>query len=146
MNEPAQTRMTKQRMTEYFEAHSAGNYERTASLYLTEDVVFENPLFKFVGSDGYSKFFLENLTNMGVKEIIRPKSMLIDGDIVAAEIDVEMIFGEDIPNFPFRSVKKGDSIVLNNGAFYKIRDGRIAHISVYWMKYWMKGVESSVVK
>jgi hypothetical protein len=146
MNESAQTPMTKKKFTEYLKAHSTGDYARTASSYLTEDVVFENPLFGFVGADNYGKFFTENLTNIGIKEIVRPKNMLLDGDIVAAEIDVEMIFSRDMPEFPFRPMKKGDSIVLNNGAFYKIRDGRIAHISVYWMKYWFNGVSSSVVK
>jgi hypothetical protein len=146
MNESPQTPMTKQKMAEYFEAHSTDDFERTASLYLTEDILFENPLFNFVGQDSYSKFITENLTNLGIRELIRPKNMLIDGNIVAAEVDVELIFSKDMPEFPFRPIKKGESVVLNNGVFYEIRNGRIARISVYWMKYLMNGVETSVVR
>jgi hypothetical protein len=138
--------MTKQKMAEYFEAHSTGDFKRTASLYLTEDILFENPMFSFVGQDNYDKFFTEILTNAGITELLHPKHMLIEGNIVAAEVDVEMIFSRDMPEFPFRPMKKGDSIVLNNGVFYEIRNGRIARISVYWMKYVIDGVQSSVIK
>ena len=130
MNESAQTPMTKQKMMEYFDIYNTADYERVASLFYTEDVVFKFPADTFEGKENLLNF-LKAVHPEGVKEIMRPTNMLMDGDNEAVEIDVEFTFGIDLPDFPLGPAKKGDILQNKIGAFYKIKGGKIVYITIY---------------
>lgn len=122
--------MTKERMMEYYEVYNSGDHEKAVSIYYTQDVVFESPEVKYAGQENVIKFLVES-HRAGVKEILRPIRILVDGDNVAVELEMELEVLEDIPDFHIKPVKKGESIKIGRAAFYKIRDGKIAHVKVY---------------
>jgi ketosteroid isomerase-like protein len=130
MKEAARTTMTKQDIVEYFQVYNTGDYKKAASLYYTEDVVFATPDKEFPGRDNVIAM-LENIHRGGVKEIMHAKNMVAEGDQIAVEIEAEFTFPEDAPDFILRPAKKGESIITKFGVFYKIREGRIARITLY---------------
>jgi len=117
-------------MMEYFEAYNGGDYEKVASIYYAEDAVLEFPADRIVGRKNILEY-LVGVNSGGTKEILRPTNILIDGDNVAVQINSEFKFSEDAPDFFLRPAKKGDSFLAKIGVFYKIRDDKIVHITIY---------------
>lgn len=145
MNSQSASPMTKEKMMEYFESFNKEGDEKTFKKYYTEDAVFKTPWGRtFSGVNNIIKYMEEEAHYYGkIKETLHPGNILIDGDDVAVELKTEFHALEDIPKFHLGpSFKKGDKIQWILSAFYKIRDGKIAHVQIYvvleqWLRKWL---------
>ena len=123
--------MSKENMIQYFETYSR-DWEEAALTYFTEDIVFENILGEeYSGRENLINFWKKVHVGKVVKENVTPVRILIDGDDVAAELLIEFYASEDVPNHIVAPLKKGEKLKLRFSAFYRIRDGKIAHVTVY---------------
>lgn len=138
--------MDKKTMTEYFESFNTKGDEETFRKYYTEDAVFKTPWGRtFSGVDNIIKYMMEEAHYGGkVKETLKPTKIVIDGDDVAVEILTEFEALDDLPRFHLGpSFKKGEKMQWILSAFYKIRNGKIAHVQIYvvlepWLREWLK--------
>ena len=123
--------MTKQRMLEYCEVYNSEDYDKVASEYYAEDIVFKTTRGETVGReavrDNFKKF------HQDVREITKFKNILIDGDGAAVEVEAEFTFKKEMPSFGDHggTVWKGDVRHVGWGAFYKLRGDRITEIKLY---------------
>ena len=121
---------TKETMMEYFDQLNTGDFERVVPLLFTEDLTFVSPKRELTGLEAMTRLFIDAHPK-GTKTVLRPTNMCIDGDNVAVEISEDWIFSEDIPETFVGPVKKGDTITMKIAGFYKVRNGKIAHVTVY---------------
>jgi ketosteroid isomerase-like protein len=122
--------ITKKEIMKYFDVFNSADYERAVSSYYSEDIIFESPNDKFVGRESILRVFIDAHAG-GIKEILTPTNILIDGDNVAMQLDVKFTFPLDVPNFHLGPAKKGDSFSSKIAVFYKINNGKITHITLY---------------
>lgn len=120
--------MDRDTLLEYFRLYT-GDFEKAVELYYAEDIIFENPDNTFNGRQAILDHFKE--ARDGIKEIFTPLNIVMEGDRIAAEIDVELLATKDKPDFPAGPLKEGDSLHRRVGVFYRIRDGRICNVNVY---------------
>jgi hypothetical protein len=123
--------LIKKKIMDYFEDYGSGDYEKTVSTHYSEDAIFESDRGRFVGREDLIKDFEASHAGGAIEEKLRPTNILIDGDSVAVELDAELFLTEDVPDFRYGPGKKGDSIVIKFGVFYEIRDGKIAHATLF---------------
>ena len=120
--------MNRDEMLEYFKLYTE-DFEKAVALYYAEDIVFENPDNTFVGRQAILDHF--RVVRDGIKEIFTPLNIVIEGNKIAAEIDVELLATKDKPDFATGPLKKGESIHRRVGVFYHLRDDRICKVNVY---------------
>lgn len=126
--------MNRESMLKYFKDYDSADYKKAVLTYYTQDAVFETADYKFMGQENIVNFFTES--HKGITEKMKPVNLLIERDIVAAEIVAEIEAFEDKPNFHIKPLKKGDSLTLKMAAFYDIRDNKICHVRLYRFTKW----------
>jgi ketosteroid isomerase-like protein len=124
--------MTKKKLEEYFEVFSKEGYIKAIPTYFAEDAVFENSIgMEACGIENILKLLDYTHRDGIVKETLTPVTILIDGDGVAVELVMEAVVSEDVLDYHMASLKKGESVKVRLGVFYKIKDGKIARAKVY---------------
>jgi limonene-1,2-epoxide hydrolase len=130
--EESQTPMTVEKLREFYETFSSKGYEYAALGYFTEDVTYENPGgLEYSGRDNVIDYMKRVHRGDAIKETITPLRLLTDGENVAAELVIQLESTIDVPDHNIAPLKKGDKIAHRVSAWYRIRDGRIAHLKVY---------------
>ena len=127
-----ETPMTKEKLKEFYNDFSRKGYEYGALTYFTEDVIYENPGgLEYSGRDNVINYMKGVHRGDAIKETITPVRVLIDGDVVAAELIIRLDATIDVPDHNITPLKKGDSVAHRVSAWYTLRDGRIARLKVY---------------
>ena len=124
--------MTESELSEYFALYNSGQFETAVAAHYTQDAVFEMPGDEpdHVGSNEILKWFQERGTS-GYTEKLRPVNVVMNDTQIAVELIAEYHAYEDVPDFPIRPLKKGDSLSRRDGVFYDLRDGKICRVCVY---------------
>lgn len=96
------------------------------------------PDFRFIGTtrsyDSRAEFlaFL-NWAHDGVREIIRPITVLEDDNRIFAEIDMDFVATKPRPDFPFAALLPGDQITVKFFVLYTLVDGLVTELkSMTW--------------
>ena len=127
-----ETAMTKEKLKEFYKDFSTKGYEYGALTYFTEDVIYENPGgLEYSGRDHVIDYMKRVHRGDAIKETITPVRVLVDGDVVAAELIIRLDATIDVPDHNITPLKKGDSVAHRVSAWYTLRDGRIARLKVY---------------
>ena len=109
--------MNRDEMLEYFELYTE-DFEKAVERYYTEDIVFANPDSVFNGREAILEHF--RIVRDGIKEIFTPLNIVMEGDNIAAELDIELLATRDKPDFAAGPLKEGESIHRTVGAFYHL--------------------------
>ena len=120
--------MNRDEMLEYFKLYTE-DFEKAVERYYTEDIVFANPDNVFNGRQAILEHF--RIVRDGIKEIFTPLNIVMEGDKIAAELDIELLATRDKPDFAAGPLKEGESIHRTVGAFYHLRDNKICRVNVY---------------
>lgn len=96
--------------------------------YYTPDAVFEHP-FKGTFRDKAAIVRFWTTGHRGIREVIKPRSILICGNRIAAELLIEWHCEQDTNYLGPR--RKGEVYRADCAAFYKLRCGRFAHVKLY---------------
>ncbi|MGI4881299.1 MAG: nuclear transport factor 2 family protein [Janthinobacterium lividum] len=123
--------MTRFDYREYIEAFNRGDDRALIERYFV-------PEFRFIGTTrAYSsrEEFLHFLdwAHDGVREIIRPITVLQQEDKIFAEIDMDFIATKPRDDFPFVRLAPGDLITVKFFVLYTLRDGMVTELkSMTW--------------
>ena len=95
-------------------------------------MIYENPGgLEYSGRDNVINYMKGVHRGDAIKETITPVRVLIDGDVVAAELIIRLDATIDVPDHNITPLKKGDSVAHRVSAWYTLRGGRIARLKVY---------------
>ncbi|CAH2598623.1 Isopropylmalate/homocitrate/citramalate synthase [Rhodovastum atsumiense] len=135
---PNATADTARVIRAYYDAFNAGDEVAFLAL-LTEDVVHDiNQGGREVGHEAFARFLAR--MNACYRERIADLVILTapDGTRAAAEFTVHGTYLKTDPGLP---EAQGQSYVLPAGAFFTLRDGRVARISNYYnLQDWLAQV------
>ncbi|NQT72986.1 MAG: nuclear transport factor 2 family protein [Chloroflexi bacterium] len=120
--------MNKDDFTRYYEEYNNHGADGVSGFY-TDDVIFEFQGNKLNGKEAVLKYFRQ--LHLVFTEIMKPQEIFVEGDKAAVEVKNEFVAKVDIPDFLGKSLKVGESTTARFGAFYDIRDGKIAHVRIY---------------
>ncbi len=127
-----ETPMTVEKLKEFYNDFSTKGYEYGVLTYFTEDVIYENPGgLEYSGRDNVISYMRGVHRGDAIKETITPVRLVLDGDVAAAELIIQLDATIDVPDHNIAPLKKGDSIAHRVSAWYTLRGGRIARLKVY---------------
>ena len=130
--------MTAQIVRAYYDAFNAGDYPAMLGL-LTNDVVHDvNQGEREVGKDHFALFL--SRMNDAYREQIGDLVVMSDesGTRFAAEFSVSGTYQKGEPGFP---AARGQRYTLPAGAFFEVRDGKIARVSTFYnLNEWLRQV------
>jgi hypothetical protein len=127
-----ETSMTKEKLKEFYNDFSTKGYEYGALTYFTEDVIYENPGgLEYSGRDNVINYMRGVHRGDAIRETITPVRLVMDGEVAAAELIIQLDATIDVPDHNIAPLKKGDSIAHRVSAWYTLRGGRIARLKVY---------------
>ena len=116
---------------EYISDFNTGEDARLVEKWFDPDVVFIGTTRKYEGRGELLKFL--EWAHDGVREIIRPITVLEDGDRLFAEVDMDFVASKPRDDFPFAKLRPGDLITVKFFVLYRIRDGRVVELkSMTW--------------
>jgi steroid delta-isomerase-like uncharacterized protein len=122
----------------YYAAFNAGNWPAMLEL-CTDDVVHDvNQGGREVGREAF-RVFLDRM-EQSYKEELRDLAVMTDpsGARAAAEFVVHGTYVATDPGF---IEARGQTYVLPAGAFFALRDGKIARVTTYYnLKHWLEQV------
>lgn len=121
--------VSKEWFNEYVNAYNSEDFAGCVSSYYGDDIIFETPGSKFTGKKEVLQFF--QAIHVNGKETMRPSVIIMDGDNIALQADIDFTFKDDEPQFFLKPAKKGEVIKMQITSVYKIRGGKISHIKVY---------------
>jgi ketosteroid isomerase-like protein len=117
---------------EYFETYNAKRYDDLVNNFYAEDPTFQNPKYKLEGRRDLAEFFKQH--HVDVKETLTPITVVITPEVAALELDAVFSAEKDVPDFYVHPISRGVPVNMGMSAFYHLRDDRIVHARVYWMK------------
>lgn len=120
--------MHKDKMKEYYTCYNRRDHESLAKFY-ADDAIFEFQDVKLSGKEAISNS-LAGIQEILSRDILKPLSILIDGEKVAVELENEIEAKADF-DFLGSSLKPGESLTARVAAFYDTRDEKICHVRIY---------------
>jgi len=118
--------MNKQLFADYIESFNRDDFEGF-SKYYAPDVVLELGRKKTLhGRQAIVDFYRE--VKRKIRETLVIRAVVADEEGLAAEVATEFHALEDWPDFIAGPIAKGESIHIVSFVFYRIVDGRFAHI------------------
>lgn len=132
--------MSEELISDYYAAFNRGDSEGLLAL-LTDDVVHDiNQGAREIGKPAF-RAFLSRMDDSYREEIV---SLVVlshpGGSRFAAEFEVLGVYGKTDPGFP---EARGQRYRLPAGAFFEVRDGRIARVTNYYnVREWVAQVSA----
>jgi ketosteroid isomerase-like protein len=120
--------MDREKMEAYYRTFNSGDHEALAEFY-SDDVIFEYRDVKLEGRRAVISYFAE--LQKGFAEKIHPRSILVDGNKVAVEMEDTFTAKVDLPGFLGKSLKQGESITARFSGFYDTHDNKICRVRLY---------------
>jgi conserved hypothetical protein, steroid delta-isomerase-related len=127
-------------LEQYYQRFNAGDYEGMLAL-LTDDVLHEPSQGKPRHGKQMFREFLQHMERCYKEEVIDPVFMVnSDGTRASAEFMLNgkyLVTDSDLP------AAKGQTYTLRVGAFFEIRDGKIARVSNHYnLEDWIAQVSA----
>lgn len=127
---PKVAAMTRERFDEYVEAFNTQDPDRFALEFFAPEITFERRDHRF--SYGRDQYIAEyRASHDGLIELLRPQRVLIDGDNVAMEVNVEFAAEKDQPDFIIEPMRAGAKLLVKLAVFYTVRDGRFIYVKSF---------------
>jgi ketosteroid isomerase-like protein len=114
------------RFADYAAAFNRCDDAALVAEFWTEDCVMQSGARIVRGRDGMLEFL--NWAHDGIREIMRPKLVIEQGDVIWAEIDMDFHATRDRPDFVFGALKTGEFVTVKFFAQYRTRGGQVAYL------------------
>lgn len=115
----------------YISDFNSGEDRELVEKWFDPDVVFTGTSRSYEGRDELLRFL--EWAHDGVREIIRPITVLANGDRLFAEVDMDFVASKPRDDFPFGSLRPGDLITVKFFVLYRIRAGKVIELkSMTW--------------
>jgi ketosteroid isomerase-like protein len=118
-------------MTLDYEAYEAlfntGDDAALVERFFAEDCAMHSSSGVRHGKPGMIEFL--DWAHDGVREVLRPQSVIADGDLLFAEVDMDFHASKPRPDFPFGAMLPGDMLTVKFFALYRTdAEGRIVEL------------------
>jgi hypothetical protein len=117
--------LTEQDFRDYIAAFNRSDFEGFGKFY-ADDVVFEGRGRHFKNREEVLNFYREVKKRM--RETITVHEVIVGPEGLAAEIETELYAFVDWPELVTGPIKKGETILTRNFAWYEIKDRKFKHI------------------
>jgi hypothetical protein len=115
----------------YVEAFNRGDDAALMERYFTADFKFTGGSRRYESRAEFLRFL--EWAHDGVREIIRPITVLQDAGKIFAEIDMDFIASRPREDFPFGVLRPGDLLTVKFFVLYTLRDGMVTELkSMTW--------------
>lgn len=115
----------------YVEAFNRGDDAALIEQWFDPDFTFTGGTRHYTSRAAFLDFL--RWAHDGVREIIRPVTVLEDESGLFAEIDMDFIATRPRPDFPFGPLVPGDVMTVKFFVLYRLRDGRVTSLkSMTW--------------
>ncbi len=116
---------------EYAAVFNTGDDAALVARYFDDDIVFSGGTRDYRGK-AQLKAFLD-WAHDGVREVMRPRNVLQQGDQLFAEVDMDFHASKERPEFPFGHLRAGDLVTVKFFVTYRLRGGKIVELkSMTW--------------
>jgi len=116
---------------EYERLFNTGDDEALVARFFCEDVRFSGGSGDRFGHEGLLEFL--RWAHDGVREVMRPQTVVQEGDHLFAEVDMDFHASKERPDFPFGHLHPGDTVTVKFLVHYTLRDGKVAELkSMTW--------------
>ena len=122
---PSAGGLTEQDFRDYIAAFNRSDFEGFGKFY-ADDVVFEGRGRHFKNREEVLNFYREVKKRM--RETITVHEVIVGPEGLAAEIETELYAFVDWPELVTGPIKKGQTILTRNFAWYEIKDRKFKHI------------------
>ena len=110
----------------YIRDFNSGADRDLVERWFDPDVVFIGTTRKYEGREALLRFV--EWAHDGVREIIRPITVLEAGDRLFAEVDMDFVASKPRDDFPFAKLRPGDLVTVKFFVLYRIRNGRVIEL------------------
>src|SRR5690606_32255379 len=111
----------------YVRDFNSGNDAGLIEKYFAEDTVMISASGSYHGHDGMNEFLA--WAHDGVREILRPVSVVEDENDIFVEIDMDFVASKERPEFPFGHMLPGDIVTVKFLAHYTVNpQGKITQL------------------
>jgi hypothetical protein len=128
--------MDKQKFLQYIDHFNHKRYEEVMNYY-DPDVSIEyptslsNPLAPPITRKGRAGFLEQyQVLHQSCREALEVGALLMDGQMIVAEMYTEFHFFKDYPNFTSRPMKAGDVYITTNWCIYNLENDKFKRIRV----------------
>lgn len=112
---------------EYVRDFNSGNDAGLVEKYFAEDTVMISASGSYHGHAGMNEFLA--WAHDGVREILRPVSVVQDMDDIFVEVDMDFVASKERPEFPFGHLLPGDIVTVKFLAHYSVNaEGKITQL------------------
>lgn len=116
---------------QYIHDFNTGDDKDLVERWFDPEIVFIGTARKYEGRDALLGFL--RWAHDGVREIIRPITVLEKDDRLFAEVDMDFVATKARDDFPFAKLRPGDLITVKFFVLYRIRNGRVIELkSMTW--------------
>jgi hypothetical protein len=116
---------------DYEALFNTGDDAGLIATFFRDDVIFTGDAREYRGK-AQLKAFLD-WAHDGVREVMRPQTVLQDADHLFAEVDMDFHASKERPEFPFGHLYPGDLVTVKFFVTYRIIDGKVAELkSMTW--------------
>lgn len=118
--------MTMVNYDEYIALFNTGDDAALIERFFDDDVVFSGGSRDYRGKAALESFL--DWAHDGVREVMRPQSVLQRGDELFADIDMDFHASKERPEFPFGHLRPGDLITVKFFVTYRFRNGKVVEL------------------
>lgn len=112
---------------EYVRDFNSGNDAGLVEKYFAQDTVMISASGSYHGHKGMNEFLA--WAHDGVREILRPVSVVQDMDDIFVELDMDFVASKERPEFPFGHMLPGDIVTVKFLAHYSVNpQGKITQL------------------
>ena len=116
---------------EYVQAFNSGDDAALIERYFVPEFKYTGGARRFESRDEFLAFL--KWAHDGVREIIRPITVLQDSESIFAEIDMDFIALKQRDDFPFAKLAVGDILTVKFFVLYALKDGLVTSLkSMTW--------------
>ncbi len=111
---------------EYEALFNSGDDTALIAKFFDDDVAFSGGARDYRGREQLKTFL--DWAHDGVREVMRPQTVLQQGDLLFAEIDMDFHASKERPEFPFGHLHPGDLVTVKFFVVYRIRAGKVIEL------------------
>ncbi len=116
---------------EYEEVFNSGDDAALIARFFHDDIVFSGGTRDHKGKGGLKAFL--DWAHDGVREVMRPQTVLNHGDLIFAEVDMDFHATKSRRDFPFGDLDPGDMVTVKFFVTYRLKDDRVIELkSMTW--------------
>src|SRR5262245_10137294 len=111
---------------DYIALFNTGDDAALIERFFDDDLVFSGGARDYRGKAALKSFL--DWAHDGVREVMRPQTVLQNGDVLFADIDMDFHASKERPEFPFGHLRPGDRVTVKFFVTYRLRGDKVIEL------------------